>query len=114
MDSRRLCDWGLLPDETRDRLIDAAHQVARMSPTMYLRWLFARGIETQSFSGLLIHRSKVRGALEIRFFVPRFSASNPKQSRQVHSRSRERNRIERIRNINERTCLLPFRSLRKQ
>jgi len=83
-----------------------------MSPTMYLHWLFARRIETASFSDFLVRRSKVGRALEIRFSVP--ATSNPKQARQFHSRSRERNRVERIRNIYERACFLPFRSLRQQ
>src|SRR5437660_9297797 len=84
-----------------------------MSPTIYLHWLFARRIETASFSDFLVRRSKVGRALEIRFSVPHFSTSNPKQARQLHSRSRERHRVERIRNIYERAGLLPFRSLRQ-
>jgi len=49
MDSRRLCERGMLPDQTRNGLFDSAHQFARMSPTMYLHWLFARRIETAAF-----------------------------------------------------------------
>jgi len=79
---------------------------------MYLRWLFARRIETASFSDFLVRRSKIRRPLEIRFSVP--ATSNPKKSRQFHSRSRERTRVEGIRNIYERAYLPPFRSLRKQ
>src|SRR5436305_608598 len=99
------------PDSSRICVV-SAHQFARMSPTMYLHWLFARRIETASFSDFLVRRSKVGRALEIRFSVP--ATSNPKQARQFHSRSRERNRVERIRNIYERACFLPFRSLRQQ
>src|SRR5262249_46265719 len=66
MDSRRFCECSLPPDQTRDGLIDAAHQFAGMSPTMYLHWLFARGIKTASLSDFLVRRSKVRRALEIR------------------------------------------------
>jgi hypothetical protein len=114
MDSGRLRERGLLPNQTWNGLIDSAHQFARMPPTMYLHWLFARGIETASFSDFLVRRTKVRRALELRFSVPRFPTPNPKQSRQFHSRSRERNRIERIRNIHKCAGLLPFGSLSKQ
>ena len=72
------------------------------------------GIETASFAYFFVRRSKVRRRFEVRSSVPGFSASNPEQSRKFHSRSRERNRVEGIRNIDKRTRFLSFRCLRKQ
>src|SRR5690242_1338096 len=85
-----------------------------MPPTMYRHWLLGGGIETASFSYFFVRRSKVRKRFDIRSSVAGFSASNPKQSREFHSCSRERNRVKRIRNIDKRACFLPFRGLRKQ
>ena len=114
MELRRLHEWSLLSYQRRNGLIDAAHQLTRMPPTMYWHWLLARGIGTASFSYFFVRRSKVRRRLEIRPSVSRFSAPNPEQSRKFHSRSRKRNGVERIRNIDKRTRFLSFRCLRKQ
>src|SRR5260370_39362586 len=65
-------------------------------------------METGSFAYVVIRSSEVRGCLEVRSSVSSFSASNPEQSRKFHSRSRERNRVEGIRNIDKRTRFLPF------
>jgi hypothetical protein len=97
----------LLSYQRGNGLIDAAHQFTGMPPTMYWHWLLARGLDAASFSYFFVRRGKVRGRLEIRPSVSGFSASNPEQSRKFHSRSRERNGVEGIRNIDERTCFLP-------
>src|SRR5712692_8433069 len=85
-----------------------------MPPAIYQHWFLARGVETGSFTCFLGRRSKVSGRLEIWSSVRRLPASNPKQSREFHSCSGEGNRVKRIRNIDKRTCFLPFRGLRKQ
>src|SRR5260370_26771747 len=85
-----------------------------MPPTMSCHWLLAWRIKTASFAYVFIGSSKVRGCLEVRSPVSGFSASNPEQSRKFHSRSRKRNGVERIRNIDERTSLLSFGGLRQQ
>src|SRR6266436_682303 len=114
MELRRLHKCCLLSYQRGDGLIDPAHQFTRMPPAVYWHWLLAGGIETASFSYFFVRRSKVRGALEIWFSVPHISTSNPKQSREFHSCSREGQRVKRIGDINERARLLTFRGLCKQ
>src|SRR5260370_28575712 len=85
-----------------------------MPPAMHWHWLLARGIDTASFSYFFVRSGKTRGRLEIRPSVPGFSASNPEQSWKFHSRSRKRNRVEGIRNIDKRAGFLSFGGLRQQ
>jgi hypothetical protein len=114
VDLRRLCDNSLLSDYRRNCVLDAAHQFTRMPPTMYLHWLLGIGTVAASFSYFFAHPTKVRRRLEILSSVPGLAATNPKQPRKVHSRSREGQRVKRIGDINERARLLTFRRLRKQ
>jgi hypothetical protein len=110
----RFRDHSLLSDYRGNRFLDAAHQFTRMPPAMYLHWLLGLGTNAACLSCFFAHSSKVRRRFEIRSSVPAFSASNPKQPRKVHSRSREGQRVKRIGDINERARLLTFRGLRKQ
>jgi hypothetical protein len=110
----RFCDHSLLSDYGGNCVLDAAHQFTRMPPTMYLHWLLGLGTKAACLSCFFAHSSKVRRRFDIRSSVPGFSASNPKQPRKVHARSRERQRVKRIGDINERARLLTFRGLRKQ
>src|SRR5437667_7738764 len=114
MDLRGLCGHSLLSDYRGNRFLDAAHQVTRMPPGMYLHWLLGRGTNAACLSCCFAHSSKVRRRFEIRSSVPGFSASNPKEPRKVQARRREGQRVKRIGDINERTCLLTFCGLRKQ
>src|SRR5260370_42052794 len=85
-----------------------------MPPTRYRHGFLACGIRAASFSYFFVRGSKVGGCLDIQASVLGISAPNPEQSRKFHSRSRERSRVERIRNIDERTGFLSFGGLRKQ
>jgi len=111
---RRLRNCTLLSYQRGNGLIDPTHQFTRMPPTMYLHWLLGLGTKAACLSCFFAHSSKVRRRFDIRSSVPGFSASNPKQPRKVHARSRERQRVKRIGDINERARLLTFRGLRKQ
>src|SRR5260370_32748151 len=77
-------------------------------------WHWASGIDSAGFSYLFVRSAKTRGRPEIRPSVPGFSASNPEQSWKFHSRSRKRNRVEGIRNIDKRAGFLSFGGLRQQ
>jgi hypothetical protein len=110
----RFCDHSLLSDYGGNCVLDAAHQFTRMPPTMYLHWLLGIGSVAASFSYFFVNPSKVGRRLETRFSVRGLAAPNPKQPRKFHSRSRERQRVKRIADINERTRLLTFCGLRKQ
>src|ERR1700757_4743408 len=110
----RFCDHSLLSDYRRNCVLDAAHQFTRMPPTMYLHWLLGLRTDAACISCFFAHASKVGRRFEIRSSIPGFSATNPKQPRKVHSRSREGKRVKRIGDINERARLLTFRGLRKQ
>src|SRR5690242_17315921 len=70
-----------------------------MPPAMYLHWLIGLGTNAACLSCFFANSSKVRRRFETRSSVPGFTASNPKQPRKVHARSRERQRVKRIRNV---------------
>src|SRR6202040_4097580 len=110
MNLRRLHRRSLPSEHRRYSLLDAAHQFSRVTPPLGGRRLLAHARISRFFFG----RTEVRRGLETRPLTLAVSATNPQQARKLDSGCRKRNRIERIRNIDERAGLLSFRGLCKQ
>ena len=90
-----------------------AHKLARMPPAMRLCWFLACRTEAASFLFSFSAGAKwVTSSIPLS--VPGFSATNPKQPGEFDTRRGKRQRVERIRNIDERAGLLPFGGLCKQ
>src|SRR5262250_1718114 len=81
-----------------------------MTPAVHGQGLFLSVL----ISSFIVGGTEERRRLQVRFLACVFSATNPQHARQIDSSGSERNRIERIRNVNERTGFLPLGRLRQK